>query len=260
MEENLSLPLADILKKRVSRSSWEWFSSTRNILTRAASKPAILRSYTSATRYLGRDPLNPSASEKLHLESHSGQLILQRWHCDDLGRAIFLLDVHENATDAYELALACYEHGDSSEQTSWLRGLNLLPEAERFLPTAIDSCRTNIIPMFEAIACENPYPSLYFPELNFNQMVLKSLFNGIALSRIAGLKLRLNEALSRMADDYVSEREAAGRQVPTDIWYVIAPAITTERLARVHRYLDHVNPEHRHWAAAGLKLRKDANL
>ena len=34
----------------------------------------------------------------------------------------------------------------------------LLPGPEQFLPIAVDACRTNILPLFEAIACENPYP------------------------------------------------------------------------------------------------------
>ena len=99
-----------------------------------------------------------------------------------------------------------------------------MPHCEVFLHTAIDSCRTNIIPLFEAIACENTYPSNHFPELNFNQMVLKCLFNRIALSRIIGLESRFNRELSRMADHYARELHAAGRAVPPDIGLVIGLA------------------------------------
>ena len=53
----------------------------------------------------------------------------------------------------------------------------LLPDPERFCASSIDACRTNILPLFEAVACENPYPARYFPERNFNQMVLKAMFN-----------------------------------------------------------------------------------
>ena len=55
-------------------------------------------------------------------------------------------------------ALACFEQGDAREQQSWLRAIALWPEARAFLPSAIDACRTNIIPVFEALACENPVP------------------------------------------------------------------------------------------------------
>ena len=114
-------------------------------------------------------------------------------------------------------ATDCYDHGDSAEQQSWLKSTALLPEPEQLLPIVIDACRTNILPLFEAVACENPFPARYFPERNFNQMVLKALFNKVALSRIAGLAGRRNADLTRMAADYASERRAAGRTVPSDI-------------------------------------------
>jgi len=48
-------------------------------------------------------------------------------------------------------------------------------------------------------------------------MVLKALFNDVALARIVGLKGRLNPEMARMASDYAAERRAAGRSVPADI-------------------------------------------
>lgn len=97
-----------------------------------------------------------------------------------------------------------------------------------------------------------PTPPGSFPELNFNQMVVKCLFNGVALHRIVGLEQRFSAELSRMADDYAAEREAAGRTVPVDLWLVQAPHATPEMLQRTRRYLDHKEAEHRYWAAQGL--------
>lgn len=54
--------------------------------------------------------------------------------------------------------------------------------------------------VFEAIACENRYPVRYFPEANFNQMVLKALFTGIRLNRVEGLSGRCGPELVRMAE------------------------------------------------------------
>jgi hypothetical protein len=121
------------------------------------------------------------------------------------------------AEEFSKVALACFEQGDAGEQTSWCRAVSLLPRPEQYLPHVIDACRTNILPLFESIACENPYPATFFPERNFNQLVLKAMFNGVALARIAGLPSRRNAELSRMAADYAAERTAAGRAVPADI-------------------------------------------
>lgn len=49
-------------------------------------------------------------------------------------------------------------------------------------------------------------------------MVLKARFTGVALERIIGLKKRATPELRRMAADYASERGAAGRSVPKDVF------------------------------------------
>lgn len=155
-------------------------------------------------------------------------MCLDAWTAEDAGRWLLLLARHRSASqDAFIAgAVACFEQGDAREQQSWLRAVALLPEPARFLPQAIDACRTNILPLFESIACENPYPANYFPDLNFNQMVLKALFNGVSLTRIVGLERRLNPVLARMANDYAAERRAAGRTVPADIVLVTAEMVS----------------------------------
>jgi hypothetical protein len=149
---------------------------------------------------------------------------------EDVLRAALLLERAEAAPSTFvQDAIACYEAGDAREQQSWVRAVWVLPQAEAFLPLVIDACRTSILPLFESIACENPYPARFFPELNFNQLVLKSLFNGVQLSRIIGLDGRRNAELARMAADYAQERRAASRSVPADIQLVTSEARSQEK-------------------------------
>lgn len=108
----------------------------------------------------------------------------------------------------------------------------LLTAPERFRAIAIDACRTNILSLFEAIACDNPFPARAFPDLQFNQLVLKALSNSIPLSRIVGLDRRANAELARMADAYASERAAAGRAVPADIRLVTGDVRSEGHLIR----------------------------
>jgi hypothetical protein len=110
-----------------------------------------------------------------------------------------------------------YRHGDNEERRAILRALPLLDEPWRFVALAIEACRTSVVPIFEAIACENPYPALHFPADNFNQLVLKALFIGVSLERVVGLRTRLSPELTRMGNDYAAERRAAGRSVPADL-------------------------------------------
>jgi hypothetical protein len=203
-----------------------------------ASTEELLVQYTSAGRRGVPGPLSQHDAAFLQQAGWPSDIPLSQWTGADVARLSLLLDRSRDTApeDFLRDASACYEQGDASEQRSWCRGVSLLPAPERFLPLMIDACRTNILPLFESIACENPFPARHFPERNFNQLVLKALFNGIALERIVALQSRFNAELARMADDYVTEREKAGRSVPPDIWIVIAPHAEGRSLERLRRY------------------------
>jgi hypothetical protein len=176
--------------------------------------------YTSASRKTAGRDLSLTAVEHAAIDALSPGLSCDRWTLEDLVRATILLGAARVVDDAptwVATASACYENGDAREQQSWLRAISLLPLAERFAAYGVDACRSHIQPTFEAIACDNPFPSVHFPDLNFNQLVLKALFIGVPLARVVGLRRRLNPDLSRMARDYASERRAAGRTVPADL-------------------------------------------
>jgi hypothetical protein len=138
---------------------------------------------------------------------------------DGLGRAALLLRAAAALPPDQLEALVedSLLRGDTRERQAVLRVLVLLPDAARFLHLAVDACRTSVQPIFEAIACENPYPVRHFPEGSFNQMVLKALYIGVPIERILGLSGRVTAELRRMAADYAGERRAAGRSVPADI-------------------------------------------
>lgn len=134
----------------------------------------------------------------------------------DLARGALLLAAVSVVPEAEHVGLAreAFQRGDNAERVALLRVLPLMPAPERFVDVAVDACRTHVQVVFEAIACENPYPTRHFPEANFNQLVLKALFLDIALARVVGWGERNNPELRRMVADYAAERRAAGRSVP----------------------------------------------
>lgn len=204
------------LEVRLSGEAGRWLRAAIRDASEG-DRGALLRAYTDASRALGRLPFTLRQPGSFPPPEAAG-LSIESWTIEDAARLTLLLyRTTSGAPDAGEDVLACYDLGDSREQQSWLKGVALLPSPERHLSLVIDACRTNILPQFEAVACGNPYPSLYFPERNFNQVVLKALFNGVRLERIVGLSARANADLARMAGDYAAERMAAGRPVPADI-------------------------------------------
>ncbi|HLH30261.1 MAG TPA: EboA domain-containing protein, partial [Terriglobia bacterium] len=191
--------LLEILGERLSPEQNAWLHDALSTIGNTTDRDKIASLYTAASHKLGKLRLNLDRSERIDVP-------IDHWATDDAGRALILLSLTDREPQDYAACVQrCYDLGDSREQQSWLRGLAVLPGGELFIETAIDACRTSILSVFEAIACENRYPAAYFPELNFNQMVLKCLFNGIELSRVAGLSHRLNSELTRMATEYAME-------------------------------------------------------
>jgi hypothetical protein len=145
------------------------------------------------------------------------------WGSDEAARVLLLVEGMARIPPGDQLAWleGLWRAGALRERQAVLRGLALLPEPARFLPIALDACRASTQPIFDAIACENPYPAAYFPESSFNHLVLKAVFTEVPLARILGLAGRRNADLARMAADYASERAAAGRPVPADLALVM---------------------------------------
>jgi hypothetical protein len=179
----------------------------------------FLAAYTAAARALGKAPLGLGEEEREQLRSAGVTWPLDGLRLDELGRMCMLAQVSSRLPpeELDRVLDPCYRQGDSRERQALLRALPFVTGAERFVGVAIDACRTNEVPLFEAVACENPYPAAHFPALSFNQMVLKAMFLGLSLHRIVGLAQRKSSELARMAEDYASERRAAGRSVPADI-------------------------------------------
>jgi hypothetical protein len=161
-------------------------------------------SFGAAARHLGRAALDPTP-----------QLGPMRWCADELGRALLLLELPPD--ERFERAQTAFYLGDSRERQAVLKGLPLFGAPEPWVPLAAEGCRLNVVPVFEAIACENPFPGQHFSDAQFNQMALKAVFLGVSVQRIIGLERRKSSDLARMARDYAAERTAAGRPVPDDV-------------------------------------------
>lgn len=208
--------LADLLGARADARASGWLESTR---TAPGDRGRLVEAFALASRKLGKAPVAPTAEEWRVLAETGLTWPIDTWGADELGRVTLLVTAADRLKPDELEALVddSYRSGDSRERQAVLKALPLLPDPERFLDTAVDACRSSILPIFEAIACENPYPARHFPELNFNQMVLKAVFVDVPLARVVGLDGRLTDELARMGADYASERRAAGRSVPDDL-------------------------------------------
>jgi len=201
----------------------EWLAGAVATARVPLDRDGFATAFALAARQAGRAAPEPTPAEVVRLRTVGVTWPVALWGLDGLARAGLLLCATAGLAPGELEALVeeCFLRGDTRERQAVLRTLALLPDAGRFVPLAVDACRTSVQPVFEAIACENPYPALYFPESSFNQMVLKAVFVGVAVGRILGLEDRITPELRRMAADYASERRAAGRSVPNDVTYLL---------------------------------------
>jgi hypothetical protein len=212
-------PYLALVLARASEKATSWFEQQAESLTPTTFAVA----YAGAGRRLGDTPVTLDRAEHAGVV-RSGLVVPEGWRLSDVGRAHLLLCVLDQVPpEQHENFVArLFNQSDNREREALLKALSMLPEPARFSATAIDACRSHVQSVFEAIACENSYPSQYFPDAAFNQLVLKAFFTGVSVNRIADLARRVTPELRRMALDYASERTAAGRPVPKDLGLVTA--------------------------------------
>lgn len=184
--------------------------------------------FARAGRAIADVAVDPNAAERTLLAS-AGAAMQGTWTRRDLGRALLLLHALSRLPEDRhaEVVATLIRRGEIGEQCTMLRILSSLPTPERFVEPAVDACRTNSVPVFEAIACDNTYPAAHFPDLAFDQMVMKAVFLEVSVGRIVGLRERITATTARMASDYAAERRAAGRPVPADVGHIIEIAEAT---------------------------------
>lgn len=212
--------IVELLSGRLSSDGATWLREALGEVER--NREALAPRWSGAARRLGRAPLAVTDAEAATLRA-GGAFVPEGWGADECGRVLLLLAAMGAIPAAEQVAVVeeIYRTGEIRERQAVLRSLAHLPEPERFVSLAVESVRANVLSELEAIACENPFPARHFPEAAFNQLVLKSIFNGISLRRIAGLPARRGPELVRMVTAYASERRAAGRPVPDDVSLVL---------------------------------------
>jgi hypothetical protein len=139
----------------------------------------------------------------------------QSWGTDDAARVALLLATHRGDDHAFAARLdqLCLT-AEITEHVAYLKGFAIFPAPAALEARAREGVRSSAAPVFQAIACRNPYPFDHFDEAAWNQMVVKCVFVGAPIESVVGLHARRNPELLQMLRDFVAERHAAGRPLP----------------------------------------------
>jgi hypothetical protein len=181
----------------------------------------LFQLFSAAGRRMGSAPVGQAPAEVARTA-----LITDAWTQEDLARVSGALAWWSAALPEDRRATLedLYYRGSGLEKRAVLLALPALDEPEGCLDLAVEACRTNSLEVFCAIACDNAYPGLHFPELPMNQMVLKALFLGLNVDRVMGLEPRITPQLLTDVRQFKAEREAAGRAVPSGVDWIMNKA------------------------------------
>ncbi|HEV8320594.1 MAG TPA: EboA domain-containing protein [Myxococcota bacterium] len=250
--------LTALLRARAPAAGQAWLAAACDEARAggASAAAAVAAAFPAASRQLGRGPLGAALDAALPaaLGGAGASVPLGAWRVDDAARALLLLALGAGDAAAARLAAAreLYFSGDARERTGALRALPLLGDGPDALPAVLDAVRANQGEIFEAAVCDNAYAATHLPPLEFRKAALKCLFVGLPLARVQRLRERADADLCLGLYDYVTEREAASRAVPPEVWPLAALVPPPGLAAKLCGYLEHPDPEHRRAAATAL--------
>lgn len=216
--------LFKLLSRQISNTGINWLNTVIYDLETNYTESSFMQWYSLVPRFTGTEKL--FVSEKDTLDANK---IRKGWHItnltiDQTTRILLVLNAFQGNISEYNKTLnKILSSGDLKEIDALFSALPLLPFPKEQCELALAGKRTNISSLFDRIALNNPFPSEYLDDDNWNQMILKAVFIESPLYKIYGLDKRMNIKLASMLFDYAKERKAAGRVITPELWRLVAP-------------------------------------
>ena len=231
-------PIQEFLKKALDGNaepaSLTWLEEQAEKIKASTSPTSFFLAFSRASRYFKKEALSWKEGSTMPLPEGVDP---SGWDSLQVARIYLVLKLPFQNEAWQAILQQLFETGDMYEQQVLYAALPLFPNAEGLLPRAIEGCRTNMSLIFDAIALRNPFPARFFPEANWNQLVLKAIFMQRPLYLIHDLDRRRNAALAAMATDFAHERWAAGRAVMPEVWRLLVPFMGPQYLDDLKKVL-----------------------
>ncbi|MFC2147511.1 EboA domain-containing protein [Bacteroidota bacterium] len=208
--------LSKILGDSVSEETHTWIENKLDLIIKSKSAKELYLSYSLLAGKI--DPAKKPRLQGINQELEE-YLIAQNADLLQIARIYLLSKVLESDLAYFSTKVAnLIQVADTGELETFLKFLMLLPNAGDYNHVGVEALRTNIGIIFDAIALNNPYPSIYFNDQQWNQMYLKAAFMERNLGEIVDVEKRANRDLVRIISDYAHERWAASRDIDPMFW------------------------------------------
>ncbi|MFT5998448.1 MAG: hypothetical protein ACI81P_000901 [Neolewinella sp.] len=220
----------------LTEKSQNWFSEKVRQISEGAKDSQFYLAFSSVPRRTSKGELSLNEEQLRKLRAIQPAFNPSTWTIDELCRVTLMTCLPSDSNQAILEKL--FNTADMRESVALYKGLSFLKNAEDFKLRAIDGLRTNITPVFDAIAMDNPFASNYFEEPAWNQMVLKAIFMERPIYRIYGVDQGRNKTLALILQDYAHERWSAHRSVSPELWRNVSGYVDdalSEDLERIMR-------------------------
>jgi len=210
------------LEERLEAPALAWYEEACAEIGGGCADERFSRLFSMASRHARGRPVELTAAEHESAARLVSGWNPERWTRLDLLRVGLILsrpDLERETTAPALCGMAKF--ADMGELCALYRSFCLLPRPDDYAWQAGEGCRTNMNAVFEAMACDNPYPVRHFDDVAWRALVVKSIFIGAPLWRVEGLDARLSEELAHVALDLADERRSAGRPVPPELWLAL---------------------------------------
>ncbi len=208
----------------------------------------IIESASAKELYLAYSLLTNKVDSQKAMVFDTGNKVLkdylevQNANALQISRIYMLSKVLEENSTYFQAKVAnLIQISDTGELETFLKFLVLLPDAGKYNQVAVEALRTNIATIFCAISLNNPYPSKYFNDQQWNQMYLKAAFMQLDLADILDVDKRANKDLARIISDYAHERWAASRDIDSLFWRPVSHFLEGNLLKDMERLLKSEN-------------------
>jgi hypothetical protein len=240
------------LQRQLSGDASAWLREALSQLAIDSSDRAFYKLFGFVPRKVGKNDVLLAPADLQQAGAARSGWDPHLWSVDQAARVLLLLRSQSDPQKVFARAEQLFVTADVGELVALYRGLPIYPQPQLYVKRAAEGIRTNIRPVFEAVAHFSPFPREQFDDLAWNQMVLKALFIGTPLWPIQGLDERANPTLATMLVNYAHERWAAHRTVSPELWRCVGPFADEAVLSDLQRVLE--SEDQREHQAAALAI------
>lgn len=218
----LSQLFFSLIQEHVNETTLDWLEEKSEAVKGRDSFSKLPVAFSLIARKVKKDPLQVDEQTAKDIEDVIPNLSVSHWSVRRLVRVWLVMQVNPTNQKQYtEQIQSLFNNADMNELATLYAALPILAYAEHWRSQCAEGIRSNIGDVLDAVIMDNPYPADYLDEDAWNQLVLKAFFTEKEISRIIGLKERVNEKLVKALRDYADERRSADREINPQLWEIV---------------------------------------